>query len=65
MYLTSKFIGLHILSRVQACVKRKTPQLYARNYIRACLTSKFIGVHILSRVITSTRATCKLPKELH
>ena len=61
--LASKFIGVHILLCVQARVKRKTPELHARNYIPSYLASKFIGMHILSHVITSTRATCELLKE--
>ena len=58
--LTSKFIGVHILSRVQAHVKSIIPKPHVR---RACLTSKFVDAHILSCVITSTRATRELLKE--
>ena len=61
--LTSKLIGKHILSCIQARVKSKTPELHASSYIRACLASKLIGVHTLLHAITSTRATRELPKE--
>ena len=54
--LASKFMGVHILSCVQARVKSKAPEPHTS-------TSKFIGMHILLRVITSTQATRKLLKE--
>ena len=63
--LASKFNGVHILSHVQAHVKRKKPELHASSYLRACLASKFIRVHIFLHVITSTRATRELPKECY